>query len=92
MRPERSPEPDCSCPTATAPEEDTQVQQAVLAVVFDQHPTVLSSAEIVREIGGGEDERVERAIRDLASAGLLRREGDSILLTRAALHFDSQSW
>jgi hypothetical protein len=60
-----------------------------MGVVFDHHPAVLSNAEILREFGDGEADRVERAIRDLAGAGLLRREGQSILPTRAALHFES---
>jgi hypothetical protein len=29
----------------------------------------------------------DRAVRDLVAAGLLRREGDSIIPTRAAMHF-----
>jgi hypothetical protein len=29
----------------------------------------------------------DRAVRDLIAAGLLRREGDSIIPTRAAMHF-----
>lgn len=70
-------------------EQDAQAQDAVLGVVLDQHPAALTGDEIAHEFGDGEGDRIERAIRDLAAAGLLRREGESVLPTRAALHFDS---
>jgi hypothetical protein len=89
MHPERSCDPESGCTAATTTEADGLVQQAVLGVVLDHHPALLTGAEILREFGGGEDDRVERAIRDLTGAGLLRWEGESILPTRAALHFDA---
>jgi hypothetical protein len=66
--------------------EDACAQRAVLSLVLDEHPAVLASDEVEREIGPGD--AVERAVRDLTGVGLLRREGASILPTRAALHFD----
>jgi hypothetical protein len=74
---------------ATTVEHDAQVQGAVLDVVLDQHPTALTEAEILRDFASGEGDNVERAIRDLVGSGLLRREGESVLPTRAALHFAS---
>lgn len=74
---------------ATTVEHDAQVQEAVLDVVLDHHPTVLTEAEIVRDFASGEADNVERAIRDLVAGGLLRREGESVFPTRAALHFAS---
>lgn len=90
MHPERSCDSPSGCTAATTTEADALVQQAVLGVVFDHHPAVLSGAEILREFGEAEErDSAERAIRELVSAGLFRREGESILPTRAALHFDS---
>ena len=65
---------------------DDRAQRAVLSLVLHEHPTLLASEEIEREIGAGD--ATERAMRDLTGVGLLRREGASVLPTRAALHFD----
>jgi hypothetical protein len=89
MRRERSSKPPCGCMVATTVEQDAQFQEAVLDVVLDQHPTALTEAEILRDFASGEADNVERAIRDLVAGGLLRREGESVLPTRAALHFHS---
>ena len=89
MHRERSSEPSCGCMSRTTVEQDAQVQEAVLDVVLDQHPTALTEAEILRDFRDSEADNVERAIRDLVAGGLLRREGGSILPTRAALHFAS---
>lgn len=89
MHRERSSESPCGCLAATTVEQDAQVQEAVLGLVLDQHPAALTAAEILRDFASGEADNVERAIRDLAAAGLLRREGESVLPTRAALHFAS---
>lgn len=66
--------------------DDARAQRAVLSLVLNEHPTLLASDEVEREMGAGDD--VARAMRDLTGAGLLRREGITILPTRAALHFD----
>ena len=66
--------------------DDACTQRAVLSLVLDQHPTLLASDEVEREIGAGD--ATERAMLDLTGAGLIRREGVTILPTRAALHFD----
>jgi predicted transcriptional regulator len=89
MHRERSCESECGCIGETTVEQDAQVQDAVLGVVLDQHLAALTTEEIAREFGDGEGDRIERAIRDLVAAGLLRREGESVLPTRAAIHFDS---
>ena len=65
---------------------DAAAQRAVLSLVLHEHPALLAASEVEREIGPGD--AVERAMRDLTGVGLLRREGASILPTRAALHFD----
>lgn len=66
--------------------EDARAQRAVLSLILDEHPALLATSEIEREIGS--DDAVARAMRDLTGIGLLRREGASVLPTRAALHFD----
>ena len=89
MHGERSSESESGCTVRTTVDHDAQVQEAVLDVVLDQHPTALTEAEIVRDFASGEADNVERAIRDLVAGGLLRREGQSVLPTRAALHLAS---
>lgn len=72
---------------------DDAVQAAVLTQVLALHPAQLAFDELRLEMAGGEDAGFEerdafgRAVRDLAGAGLLRREGESVLPTRAALRF-----
>jgi hypothetical protein len=66
--------------------EDAAAQRAVLSLVLHEHPALLAASEVEREIGAGD--AVERAVCDLTGAGLLRREGATVLPTRAALHFD----
>jgi len=65
---------------------DDRAQRAVLSLVLTEHPSLLASEEIEREIGAGDS--IERAVRDLTGAGLLRQEGATVFPTRAALHFD----
>jgi hypothetical protein len=81
---------DCREPITAA--EDTRSQHAVMLVVLSRHPAILTLGELVREIEPGGRESIERAVGDLVGAGLLRREGASVLPTRAALHFDSLPW
>jgi hypothetical protein len=66
--------------------EDARAQRAVLSLVLHEHPTLLATSEVEREIGGGDG--TQRALRDLTGSGLLRKEGVTIFPTRAALHFD----
>lgn len=65
---------------------DAASQRAVLSLVLHEHPAILASDEVEREVGSGD--ATERAMRDLTGVGLLRREGVSVLPTRAALAFD----
>ena len=65
---------------------DDATQRAVLSLVLDQHPTLLAADEVEREVGAGD--ATERAVLDLTGAGLIRKEGVTVLPTRAALHFD----
>jgi DNA-binding HxlR family transcriptional regulator len=72
--------------------EDEGVESAVLRQLLDLHPTQLTIAELMREVGGdrgdfAEHDAVERAVRELASVGLLHRGDDFVTPTRAALRF-----
>jgi hypothetical protein len=73
---------------------DEAWQLAVLSRVLLLHPERLSATELRREMLAGEQdfERIDahdRAVRDLIGAGLLRRDGDSIVATHAAMYFNS---
>jgi predicted transcriptional regulator len=72
--------------------EDEEVESAVLRQLLDLHPTRLTLQELSRELGCtregfAERDAVERAIRDLAAAGLLHRGEEFVAPTRAALRF-----
>ncbi|HEY3434667.1 MAG TPA: hypothetical protein VGK41_03350 [Solirubrobacterales bacterium] len=72
--------------------EDETLEAAVLHQLLDLHPTRLTPAELVREIGGeradfAERDAVERAVRDLSAVGLLHRGEQFVEPTRAALRF-----
>ena len=70
--------------------EDETVEAAVLRRLLELHPTRLTPAELVRELGGdrggfAERDAVERAVRELSAVGLLHGAGDFVEPTRAAL-------
>lgn len=69
------------------------MESAVLRQVLALHPTAITLEELVRELGEGGGcfparDAIERAVRDLAGAGLLHEEERFVLPTRAALRFD----
>jgi hypothetical protein len=73
--------------------EDATLQAVVLRQLLALHPIQLTVGELVREIAGEPKDfrltdAVERAVRDLAAAGLAHRSGDVVLPSRAALRFD----
>lgn len=69
--------------------EDAALESALLQLVLALHPATLTLEEVVRELGEEENlDAVERAVRDLGAAGLLRCSGALVLPTRAALRFD----
>jgi hypothetical protein len=73
--------------------QDAKVERAALAFLIDKHPDRLTIPQVSRVMnarpGGGADsgDAVERAIRELVGAGLLRCEGGYVVPTRAALYF-----
>lgn len=74
-------------------DEDAKVESAVLQYILALHPAQASFDELLREFDRGpgdfaQRDAVERAVRDLTGAGLLQRNGQLVLPTRAALRFD----
>jgi hypothetical protein len=74
-------------------EEDTAVEAAVLRQLLALYPAQVTFEELVREVGGepqdfSRRDAVERAVRDLGAVGLLHRNGELILPSRAALRLD----
>jgi hypothetical protein len=73
--------------------EDEDVESAVLRQLLDLHPTRLTLEELAREFGAkrtdfAANDAVERAVRDLAGAGLLHQGEEFVAPTRAALRFN----
>lgn len=76
-------------------EVDDALERAVLGLVFDFHPDAFTKDELLREMTKGrstefsEVDANERAVRDLAAAGLLHPLGDEEFVrpTRAARRF-----
>jgi hypothetical protein len=72
--------------------EDAATESAVLQQVLELHPVQVTGAELVREVGGespgfARRDAIERAVRDLAGAGLLHKHNTFVVPTRAALRF-----
>lgn len=72
--------------------EDEGIESAVLRQLLDLHPTRLTAEELLREMSGNrrvfsERDAIERAVRELAAAGLLHQGEDFVTPTRAALRF-----
>lgn len=84
---------DCSernlaCPAA----QDAKAERAVLAFLINEHPNQLTVAEVSRALNHGPvefeaEDAVERAVRELVGAGLLRCAEGFVQPTRAALYF-----
>lgn len=77
-------------PSAPA-DNDRQVESVVLAFLIEEHPSQLTIPEVSLSLNRGStdfgsEDAVERAIRELVGAGLLRCQGGSVLPTRAALY------
>jgi hypothetical protein len=73
-------------------DEDAKVERAALAFLLNEHPNRLTLPEVSWAINSRDEEfaagdAVERAVRELVGAGLLRCEGGFVVPTRAALYF-----
>ncbi|MDX6622843.1 MAG: hypothetical protein QOE75_775 [Solirubrobacterales bacterium] len=69
----------------TTQDEDDKAEVAVLAVVLSEHPALMTLAEIAGEVDDAD--AADRGVHRLVGVGLLRREGESVIPTRAALRF-----
>jgi chromosome segregation and condensation protein ScpB len=63
---------------------DSRTQRAVIALVLYEHPTALTANDLAREVG----DDAEQAVAQLLADGLLRRDGEVIRATVAAISFD----
>jgi hypothetical protein len=82
---------DCAERNPTA--EDTKAERAVLVFLLDEHPSQLTIPELSLALNAAEggfaaSDAVERAVRELVGAGLLRCQGAFVLPTRAALYVE----
>jgi hypothetical protein len=78
--------------------DDATIEAAVLRQLLALYPVQLTVDELVRELAGNGTENggtefafrdaVERAVRELGAAGLLHRNGEVVLPSRAALRFE----
>lgn len=87
----------CARPAASTLDQDRQTEFGVLDFLLGEHPAQLTEAEVVGYRGGlrtkdastfGESDEVVRAVGQLAGAGLIRRQGECVVPTRAARYFD----
>jgi hypothetical protein len=65
----------------------------VRALLVAEHPALLTVSELIRELAQEDEsfstaDSVRRAIRDLTGAGLLSRQAELVVPTRAARHFE----
>lgn len=77
----------------TPAEEDAAVEAMVLRQLLALHPIQVTFDELLREVevdpeDFAQRDAFERAVRDLAAAGLAHRRGDFVQPSRAALRFD----
>lgn len=68
-------------------EEDAAMESALLQHILALQPASVTLEDLTRELGETSDD-VERAVRDLAGAGLLIQSESVVLPSRAALRFD----
>lgn len=72
--------------------EDRRTERAVLALLLDEYPTRLAFQELALALdrcdGFADEDAIDRAVRELTGAGLLRREGAFLAPTRPALYLD----
>ncbi len=73
--------------------EDAAVEATVLRQLLLVHPAQVTVGELVRDLADdpesfSERDAVELAVRDLARCGLLHRNGEFAIPSRAALRFD----
>jgi predicted transcriptional regulator len=73
--------------------EDAAVEATVLRQLLLLHPAQVTVEELIVDVAADPDafaerDAIERAVRDLARAGLVHRNGEFAVPSRAALRFD----
>jgi hypothetical protein len=73
--------------------EDTKAERAVLVFLLEEHPVRLTIPELSLALNAAEgnfaaNDAVERAVRELVGAGLLRCQGAFVVPTRAVLYVE----
>jgi hypothetical protein len=73
--------------------EDAEVEAIVLRQLVLLHPTQMTVGELIVDIAAdpeafSERDAIERAVRELARAGLVHRTGEFAIPTRAALRLN----
>jgi hypothetical protein len=71
---------------------DAEIEATVLRQLLLLHPTQVTVEELIRDVAADPDafaerDAVERAVRDLARSGLVHRNGEFAIPSRAALRF-----
>jgi hypothetical protein len=78
--------------SALGQDPDLHSEAATLREVLTAYPETMTLDELTRELtfdctDFGEQDQVERAVRDLRRRGLIHRSGDFVVPTRAAVRF-----
>ncbi len=73
--------------------QDTNTEAVVLRQLLALYPVQLTIGELSLEVGDdaadfAQTDAIERAVRELATAGLAHRNGEVVIPSRAALRFD----
>jgi hypothetical protein len=74
-------------------EKDAATEAAVLIQLLSLHPTHITYEELMRSMvvepaDFSQRDAIERAVHELVAAGLLHRNEDFVIPSRAALRFD----
>jgi hypothetical protein len=76
-----------------ADRDDPEVEATVLRQLLLLHPSQVTVEELIRDIAADPDafaerDAIDRAVRDLARSGLVHRNGEFAIPSRAALRFN----
>jgi hypothetical protein len=68
--------------------EDKPTQRAVLSLLLYEFPAQVTREGLRYTLGTDKGKEIHRAVRNLDAVGLIWQEGDFVLPTLAARHFD----
>ena len=80
-------------PALMPSQDDVQVQSAVLSLLLAEYPVQFTVSELAHELiedpnDFAERDAIKRVVRDLSGVGLLHRQGNFVLPSRAARYFE----